>query len=288
MIITGIIGQVSIHTNFTRGTIIYMWISLALIAIQLMIIGCVFVWKDHLYHMIKLQLDESLDLYLDNRVVRDHWDHLQMRLDCCGDEGPHTWQNVFYNLDFQDALESEIDPWLPKDLSVVPLSCISPQYLLTLTTAQGDNKVDTKICPNVRNTVPDNQRETAKDNSNMSGVSSGDNTLIERQSQEPSESNINVNNFTQNVNSKRILLYRPDEPASNTKVNNQKGETTCAQLTYDLEVFETGCVEAVSEYLITHINLIAYVALVYLLMEIIAAILAFRLRHLAVKIGILD
>merc|ERR1719461_1923706 len=65
MIITGIIGQVSIHTNFTRGTIIYMWISLALIAIQLMIIGCVFVWKDHLYHMIKLQLDESLELYLD-------------------------------------------------------------------------------------------------------------------------------------------------------------------------------------------------------------------------------
>ena len=82
--------------SFFSGTVLYMWVSLSFIAIQLLVIGCIFVWKDHLYQMIKLDLDQSLEFYRDMPIVRDHWDHLQESLHCCGDEGPHTWQKVFF------------------------------------------------------------------------------------------------------------------------------------------------------------------------------------------------
>ena len=80
-----------------------------------------------------------------------------------------------------------------------------------------------------------------------------------------------------------------DDVNENPEIENaDRGQTVCVQLTFDLDLYEEGCTEAVSEYLIAHINLIAYVGLVYLVAQMCAAFLAFRLRHLAAKIGIIE
>ncbi|XP_063712398.1 leukocyte antigen CD37-like [Symsagittifera roscoffensis] len=220
MIMAGIIGQASIWTNFTKGTVLYMWVSLSFIAIQLLVIGCIFVWKDHLYQMIKLDLDQSLEFYRDMPIVRDHWDHLQESLHCCGDEGPHTWQKVFF-ADDVTKVESQI--------GVAPASCAS--------------LADMK--PIVVHTCP-------------------------------------------GIYDKDFKPINESSPERKTDLSSDLTPTNCVNLTLDLVVFEKGCVEAVTEYLEGHINLIAYVGLAYLLSEMVAAFLAFRLRHLAEKVGIID
>ena len=77
-------------------------------------------------------------------------------------------------------------------------------------------------------------------------------------------------------------------PERKTDLSSDLTPINCVNLTLDLVVFEKGCVEAVTEYLVGHINLIAYVGLAYLLSQMVAAFLAFRLRHLAEKVGIID
>ena len=51
-------------------------------------------------------------------------------------------------------------------------------------------------------------------------------------------------------------------------------------------VHAKGCVEAVSEYLISHVTIIAYAGLAFIAAQMLAVFLAFKFRHLATKVGL--
>ena len=50
--------------------------------------------------------------------------------------------------------------------------------------------------------------------------------------------------------------------------------------------FLTGCVEAVSEYLIDHVTIIAYAGIAFIAAQMLAIFLAFKFRHLATQVGL--